>query len=65
MNYENRDPFAMRAEQQGELAGMSDWDKFAKVRCLFRAFFVSVSCSQVRKGAAPVCFCLALVAACP
>lgn len=30
LNYENRDPFAMRAEQ-GEFAGLTEWDKFAKV----------------------------------
>ncbi|KAF5827169.1 hypothetical protein DUNSADRAFT_1196 [Dunaliella salina] len=30
LNFENRDPFALRAEQ-GEFAGLSDWDKFAKI----------------------------------
>uniref|UniRef100_A0A7S0S199 EF-hand domain-containing protein n=1 Tax=Chlamydomonas leiostraca TaxID=1034604 RepID=A0A7S0S199_9CHLO len=30
LSYENRDPFAMRAEQ-GEFAGLTEWDKFAKV----------------------------------
>ncbi len=30
LSFENRDPFAMRAEQ-GEFAGLSDWDKFAKI----------------------------------
>ncbi|KAJ9518181.1 hypothetical protein QJQ45_010072 [Haematococcus lacustris] len=32
LNFENRDPFAVRAEQQGELAGLSDWEKFAKIQ---------------------------------
>ncbi len=30
LNFENRDPFAARAEA-GEFAGLSEWDKFAKV----------------------------------
>lgn len=30
LSYENRDPFAMRAEQ-GEFAGLTEWDKFAKI----------------------------------
>jgi len=30
LGFENRDPFALRAEQ-GEFAGLSDWDKFAKI----------------------------------
>jgi serine/threonine-protein phosphatase 2A regulatory subunit B'' len=31
MSFENRDPFAMRAEQ-GEFGGLSEWDKFAKIQ---------------------------------
>jgi serine/threonine-protein phosphatase 2A regulatory subunit B'' len=30
LGFEHRDPFAQRAEA-GEFAGMSDWDKFAKI----------------------------------
>lgn len=30
LSFENRDPFAARAEA-GEYAGLTDWDKFAKV----------------------------------
>ena len=30
LKFENRDPFAMRAEA-GEFAGLSEWDKFAKI----------------------------------
>lgn len=30
LGFENRDPFAMRAEQ-GEFAGLTDWDKFARI----------------------------------
>ncbi len=30
LSFENRDPFAARAEA-GEFAGLSEWDKFAKI----------------------------------
>lgn len=30
LSFENRDPFAMRAEQ-GEFAGLTEWDKFARI----------------------------------
>lgn len=30
LKFENRDPFAMRAEA-GEFAGLTEWDKFAKI----------------------------------
>lgn len=40
LSFENRDPFAMRAEQ-GEFAGLSDWDKFAKIE-YYRCVCVSV-----------------------
>jgi hypothetical protein len=51
LKFENRDPFAMRAEA-GEFAGLTEWDKFAKIeyyryRCCMkgRRFFTTEALS--------------------
>jgi hypothetical protein len=55
--YENRDPFAMRAEQMGEDGASSDWDRWARLWAAAVGTGPLAGGGGLRRGAAPASLC--------